>query len=248
MKFMEELKRLDKSSEKKPYHHIVITIDGPAGAGKSTLAKGLAGNLRIMYLDSGATYRAAALYALEKGVDLDNPIICGELIRDAQIDLNLSDDQNIRIFLNGRDVTSEIRSDRAAESASRISIHTPVRQALVALQRKIAEGRDIVAEGRDMGSVVFPHADLKFYLDSPVEERAFRRKSELKGLGLEISMEEAKLSIVRRDERDMSRADSPLIRPLDAIYLNNGNLHKEETLKLALKVIQEYLGLKPGER
>ena len=229
-------------------HHVIITIDGPAGAGKSTLAKGLAGNLGVMFLDSGATYRAAALLALEMAVDVDNPEICVEIARKAQIELRQSGVLNVEVFLNGRDVTSEIRTDRVAETASRISIHPPVRQALVALQRRIAEGHDIVAEGRDMGTVVFPHADLKFYLDSPVEERAWRRKTELKEAGQEISMDEAKESIVRRDERDMTRLDSPLIRPVDAVYLNNGNLHKDETLKLALKVIQEFLGLKPLER
>jgi cytidylate kinase len=235
---------LEKSIDK-THPHVIITIDGPAGAGKSTLAKGLSRILGIMFLDSGATYRAAALFAIENNIDLDDPETCGSAICDAVIDLKPSDESGVTVLLNGRDITKVIRSDKVAESASRISVHTPVRRALVSLQRKIAEGIDIVAEGRDMGSIVFPNADLKFYLDSPVDERAFRRKTELKGMGEEISMDEAKVSIIHRDERDMTRLDSPLVRPPDSIYLNNGNLNKEETLKLALKVIHELLGLSP---
>jgi cytidylate kinase len=222
---------------------MIITIDGPAAAGKSTLAKGLSKSLNWIYLDSGATYRAAALCAIENGIDLNDAEACAGLIRNASIDLDFSPDGETIVILNGRNISVEIRTDKVSEAASRISVHPEVRSELVALQRKIAEGKDIIAEGRDMGSIVFPHADLKIYLDAPIDERALRRKDELKKEGASLPISEIIESIDKRDKRDMARKASPLTQTPDSVYLNNGNLRKEETLKLALKIIHDLLHL-----
>jgi len=223
---------------------MIITIDGPAAAGKSTLAKGLAKVLNWICLDSGATYRAAALLAIENGIDLDDAPACAALLRKASIELSIAKDGETMVFLNNRNISLEIRTDRVSEAASRISIHPQVRAELVILQRIIAEGKDIIAEGRDMGSVVFPHADFKIYLDAPIDERAIRRKNELQNEGSDMSIGEIIERLETRDRRDKNRKASPLVQTPDSLYLNNGNLQKEETLKLALKVIQEVLDMK----
>lgn len=217
---------------------MIIAIDGPAGAGKSTLAKNLARHLKIQYLDTGATYRAAALFALEEKIDLDNPTQCAEFLNRCDIDLQTMDDGKMKVLLNGRDVSDEIRKNEVSNAASRISIHSEVRHALVELQRRIAENKDVVAEGRDIGSVVFPNADLKIYLDAPLDERAERRINDYIEMGEGKSVAEIKEEISERDNRDMTRDDSPLVCVIDAVYINNGRFQPEDTLNAVLQVIE----------
>ncbi|MBU1022985.1 (d)CMP kinase, partial [bacterium] len=209
-----------------------------AAAGKSTLAKNLAQKLGILYLDTGATYRAAALFAIEQNTDLEDSSACAEVVGNCEIDLQSSLDGEIRVILNGRDVTEEIRRNDVSEAASRISVHPEVRKALVELQRKIAGNRDVVAEGRDTGSVVFPHADLKIYLDAPLEERVIRREKDLKNSGHEKQFDEIKNEMLERDRRDMTRKDSPLVCLTDAVYINNGRYSAEESLQSVLMVVE----------
>ena len=217
---------------------MIIAIDGPAGAGKSTLAKNLARHLKIQYLDTGATYRAAALFAIEEKIDLDNPTQCAELVTRCDIDLQTMEGGKMKVLLNGRDVSDEIRKNEVSDAASRISVHSEVRHALVGLQRRIAENKDIVAEGRDIGSVVFPNADLKIYLDAPLNERAERRINDCIEMGEAKSVEEIQEAMSERDHRDMTRDDSPLVCVMDAVYINNGRYQPEDTLNAVLQVIE----------
>jgi cytidylate kinase len=217
---------------------MIIAIDGPAGAGKSTLAKNLARHLKILYLDTGATYRAAALFAIEEKIDLDNPTQCAELVNRCNIEMQTMEDGKMKVLLNGRDVSDEIRKNEVSNAASRISIHSEVRHALVELQRRIAENKDVVAEGRDIGSVVFPNADLKIYLDAPLNERAERRINDYIEMGEAKSVEEIEEEMSERDNRDMTRDDSPLVCVKDAVYINNGRFQPEDTLNAVLQVIE----------
>jgi cytidylate kinase len=222
---------------------MIIAIDGPAGAGKSTLAKALAKIIRFLYLDTGATYRAVALFTLENEINPDDAIKCTEIAQKCRIDLKQAESGDILVFLNGRDVTEAIRSEEVSDVASRISIHHGVRQAMAALQRKIAEGKNIVAEGRDMGSVVFPGADVKIYLDAPLDERSCRRKKQLVDMGDTKELDQVRKGIEERDMRDKMRKDSPLVCMPDAIYINNGMYAKEETLEVVLNIVRERLKL-----
>ncbi|MCD6216235.1 (d)CMP kinase [bacterium] len=217
---------------------MIIAIDGPAGAGKSTLAKNLARHLKILYLDTGATYRAAALFAIEEKIDLDNPTQCAELVNRCDIGLQTMEDGKMKVLLNGRNVSDEIRKNEVSNAASRISVHSEVRHALVDLQRRIAENKDVVAEGRDIGSVVFPNADLKIYLDAPLNERAERRINDYIEMGEAKSVEEIEEEMSERDNRDMTRDDSPLVCVKDAVYINNGRFQPEDTLNAVLQVIE----------
>ena len=216
---------------------MIIVIDGPAAAGKSTLAGNLANHLGILYLDTGATYRAAALCAIEKNTDLEDSSACADVVRNCEIDLQVSDGENIKVILDGKDVSEEIRRSDVTDAASRISVHPEVRKALVELQRKIASDRDVVAEGRDTGSVVFPQADLKIYLDAPLEERASRREKDLQESAQDQPFDEIKNDMQKRDNRDMTRKDSPLVCLKDAVYINNGRYTPEETLQSVLSVV-----------
>jgi cytidylate kinase len=209
----------------------VITIDGPSGAGKSTISKLLASELGFRCLDTGALYRAVGLYLDGEGIPEDAP---DEEIEKAlqALQIRITDEA---VIVNGRALRDELRSPRAGHLASVFSAKRPVRQFLLGPQRAFAEQHDTVAEGRDMGTVVFPDAWLKFYLDASVEERAKRRYLQLKDMGKEITMEEAIRDVQDRDRRDSERAIAPLRVPDDAIYINTTGLSKEETLKRLLQ-------------
>ena len=217
---------------------MIIAIDGPAGAGKSTLAKNLARHLKILYLDTGATYRAVALLAVDEKIDLDDPSQCAELVNRCVIEMQILEDGKMKILLNGEDVSDDIRKKDVSKAASRIAVHSKVRHALVDLQRRIAENKDVVAEGRDIGSVVFPNADLKIYLDAPLDERANRRINDYIEMGDAKPVEEIRKEISERDNRDMTRDDSPLVCVKDAVYINNGKFQPEDTLNAVLQVIE----------
>jgi cytidylate kinase len=216
---------------------VIIAIDGPSSAGKTTLAKGLAGRLGILFLDTGATYRAAAYLIIQKKANPDNETECSRLISNCVIDLQKGEKENLKVLLDGQDITSQIRSNEVSDISSRISVHSEVRKVLVDLQRKISQGRDVVAEGRDTGSIVFPSADIKIYLDAPLEIRTMRRLKELNEMGMDSDFETVKSQLSERDRRDMDRKNSPLICLPEAIYINNGRFSIEETLESVLTML-----------
>jgi len=206
---------------------IVIAIDGPAGAGKSTIARRLAARLGYTYVDSGAMYRAVALWAMRQNVGLVDMHKLSQLAQAAEIDLR----PDGRVLLNGEDVTESIRSPNVSAGASQVAAVPAVRRALVAKQRDFGERNNVVMEGRDIGTVVFPEAKLKIYLDASSGERVRRRTEETHGDSVEIARQ-----VAERDRRDQTRADSPLAQAPDAIYLDSTQLSptqvEEEILKL----------------
>ena len=216
---------------------LIITIDGPAGAGKSTVAKALAQYLGYKYLDTGATYRALALKAIKEGIKPDDREGLKRI--SSQVSLQLGPDG--RIFLDGEDVSERIREQDVGMMASLISQMLEVREALWALQRKIGQEGGIIAEGRDTGSVVFPQADVKFYLDASLEERARRRHRELLLRGKNVNFEEVLEEVKKRDLQDQTREIAPLKIPEDAIFLDSTDLTPEEVVRFMLEKIKEKL-------
>jgi cytidylate kinase len=214
---------------------IVVAIDGPAGAGKSTIARGLAERLGFLFIDTGAMYRAVALWAIRTGVALDDMHRLDQLARAAQIEFR---DNSKRVFLNGEEVTEEIRGPGMADAASKASTIPAVRRALVELQRKMATQNSVVMEGRDIGTVVFPHAEVKIFLDARAEVRARRRLADLQAKGLEVAPEELEREIAERDRRDRTRAEAPLVQAPDATYLDTSDLSVEEVREEILKIIR----------
>jgi cytidylate kinase len=207
----------------------VIVIDGPAGAGKSTTARRLAQQLHYRYLDTGATYRVVALEAQRRGITLDMLAELGRLCAD--IDIRFEDTEaGQRVYSNGKDVTEAIRTPEISMLASRISQERVVRDAMVALQRRLG-GPGVVAEGRDMGLVVFPEADIKFYLDADPHERGKRRHKELLERGIKTALDIVMKETVRRDAEDQNRAIDPLQVAPDAIPIDSTGLTIEGVIE-----------------
>lgn len=211
----------------------IISLDGPSGAGKSTVAKLVAKKLGYKYLDTGAMYRAVTLFFLNKNVNIQND---NEIIS-AISDLKISFDNNNKIFLNDVDVSEEIRSIKVVNMVSKVSSISAVRKSMVSLQRAIAENDNYVVDGRDIGSVVFPLAKYKFYIDASVEIRAKRRYEEEIQKGKDITFEEVIDSIKKRDEFDSNREDSPLVVPKDAIIIDTTNMTIDEVVQKITDVV-----------
>jgi len=216
----------------------IVTIDGPAGAGKSTVSKMLARRLQYSYLDTGAMYRAVALCIRHKGVDPEDEAALGRLLQKITISFQ-GDSQNQRVMLHGQDVTEKIREPEVGWMASRVSMKRPVREAMVNLQRKIGAKGKIVAEGRDTGTVVFPDAPYKFFLIARPEERARRRYMELAVKGVCLKREDVEKEMTRRDEQDSSRELAPLQPAPDARFIDSTELTPEEVVKNILKVMKK---------
>ena len=208
---------------------MVIAIDGPAGAGKSTVAKGVARALGFTYLDSGAMYRAVALAALERGIDPDDGERLGELAW--ELDINFDRDS---IHLDGKPVEGRIRSPEVTVAASRVSVHPQVRQAMVKRQRELIASGDYVAEGRDIGTVVSPESPLKVFLTADEQERARRR-----AVDSGEPVDEVRQAIGDRDRRDQERADSPLRRAPGAINIDTTDLTPDEVVEKIAKLARE---------
>ena len=222
---------------------MIIAIDGPSGAGKSTLGKMLAKKLGLLYLDTGAMYRAAALSAIDSGIDLKDASAVASAVENARIEL-VGEPENLRVVLNGRDVSAEIRTLEVAQAASLVSTISEVRRIMVRHQREIGarDARGCVLEGRDIGSVVFPNADYKFFLTAKPEARAQRRFSEDSAKGMVSTFEETLAEINERDARDVSRSDSPLTIAADAIVIDTSDLDLTEVFEQMLGTIRGKTG------
>lgn len=217
---------------------MIITIDGPAGSGKSTAARKLAQSLDIAYLDTGATYRAATLRAMRCNVDTTNVDALVESTSSMELELDPTTD-GLRVKLDGEDVSAEIRCEQVSRNAHFIASAPAVREVLVALQRKLgASLGDFVAEGRDQGSVVFPEADFKFFLDASAETRARRRCDEIIAGGEDANHLEILDEIVKRDGRDRNRPVAPLVEPKGAIMLDTTDMDIEQTTEMLLKYVR----------
>ncbi len=217
---------------------MIIAIDGPAGSGKSTAAKGLAERLGFTYLDSGAMYRAFTWKVSSSGADFSDKEGLCELLADTRIRIECSADGS-EVFVDDVNVTKEIRRPSITENIHHISGLDFVRKKMVGLQRDFARGKDIIAEGRDMCSVVFQDADIKIYMDANVEERAKRRHSELGTLTGEGSLDNVIEDIAQRDHRDSTREHAPLKREPDALYLDTTSLDAEGVVNILIKEIQK---------
>ncbi|MGN1330196.1 MAG: (d)CMP kinase [Clostridia bacterium] len=217
---------------------MIVAIDGPAGSGKGTVTKVIAGRMGLINLDTGATYRCVALEALRRGVTLEEKEKIVELVDGLNIEFKHENDF-IRVFLNGEDVTSEIRSIEVTKIVSQISSIVPVRLKMVDLQRKMAEGKDVIMEGRDIGTYVFPNADIKIYLDADVEERAKRRYKENMEKGINTSYEEVIENIKIRDENDKNKEIGALRVAKDAIIVDSTKMTIEEMADKVEEIINK---------
>ncbi len=218
---------------------VVVAIDGPAGAGKSTIARRVAARLGFTYIDTGAMYRAVAVLALRQGIDPADAVRLEQLARGVVIDFEPG---GTRVFANGEDVSEAIRAPEVSPAASKVSVFPGVRRALVEKQRQIGAAHSVVMEGRDIGSVVVPAANVKIYLDASPEVRAARRVRELEAKGLPIRPDEIITEIRERDRRDSTRQDSPLLRTPDAIAIDTTHLSLEQVEDAILENIRQKTG------
>ena len=203
---------------------LVIAIDGTAGSGKSTLARRIARHLGYKYIDSGAMYRVVSWAALHRGIELDDAARLGTLACSLKIDIENNEDGGIpRFLIDGTDVSEEIRTPEASQAASSVAAVSEVREAMVEQQRRLGRRGGVVMEGRDIGTVVLPDADVKFFLDARLPIRAQRRKDELIERGIEQSLESVMEELRRRDTRDSTREDSPLRRAKDAVIFDTSD-------------------------
>jgi len=214
---------------------IVVAIDGPAGAGKSTLARRIAEKLGFLYINSGAMYRALALWALRLKVDLHDMHRLEQLAKEAQIELDAASG---RIRLNGEDVTEAIREPNIAEAASQVSAVRGVRRAMLRIQRGLAQENSVVMEGRDIGSVVFPRAQVKIFLDANPAERARRRALELSNGGVSTEIAAVADKLQERDQRDRKRAEAPLVQAPDAELVDTTGLSIEDVEDIVLRLVR----------
>ncbi len=217
---------------------LIIAIDGPVGSGKSTVARRVAEMLGYTHLDSGAMYRAVGLKALREGVPLDSPERLAKIADAAHIDLAPRGGK-LRVILDGEDVTDAIRAPGVSHAASVVAVVPGVRHPMVAEQRRAGERGGVVMEGRDIGSVVFPHADLKIFLDASAEVRAARRRLELEEKGEPMEFEKVLADVHERDRRDRKREMSPLVRAADAVAVDNTAMDAEETARVIVLLAGE---------
>jgi len=218
---------------------MIIAIDGPAGAGKSTVAKLTAHKLGFLYIDTGAMYRALTLKALEQKKDIKDIAGLIELAKNTSIDLKNNSDGSLKVFLDGRDVSKEIREPIITKFVSDIAKIRGVREVMLGLQRRFGKERNSVLDGRDIGTVVFPDADKKFYIDAEFSERVSRRYKELIYLGQKVTTKEIELDLHNRDTIDSTREFAPLKRADDAIYIDTTNMSIAEVVETVLSRIKE---------
>lgn len=215
-----------------------IAIDGPAGAGKSTIAKKIAEKMKIVYIDTGAMYRAVGLAAVSAGIDPKNKEAVKGILCDIKIEIAHGDDGQL-IYLNGRDVTKEIRTPEISVAASDVAVIGEVREKLVELQRRLAEKTDVVMDGRDIGTYVLPDADVKIFLTASADERARRRYAELAGKGEKCSLEEVKRDMEYRDKNDSGRSIAPLKPAEDSILADTTGKTLDESVDMILELVRK---------
>jgi cytidylate kinase len=215
---------------------MTIAIDGPSGAGKSSLGKQIARRLGYLYIDSGAIYRAVGSLALDSGVSLDDPEAVAQLAHHASIHLE-GDPDRLTVSVDGRDVTDRIRLPDATRASSLVATIPEVREIVVQKLREMSEGRGVVMDGRDIGTRVFPSADVKLFLDASVEARAQRRWEEEAARGRAVDLEQTRAEIEERDLRDRERTATPLVKADDAILIDTSNMSPDEVVRVALEII-----------
>lgn len=215
-----------------------IAIDGPAGSGKSTVAKQIAKKLNILYIDTGAMYRAVGLYCLKNNINFDEQ----EKIASALKNMNMSIEllQGIQnIYLNGENVTEKIRTQQVGKAASDVAVILAVRQKLVQIQRDLAKGHNVIMDGRDIGTNVLPDASVKIYLNASIEERTKRRCNELKALAKQYDKEQIKKEIIQRDENDKNRKYNPLRKAEDAFEIDSSCMNIEQVTETILNIVKQ---------
>lgn len=228
--------------------NIRIAIDGPAAAGKSTVAKMIAEKLSIVYIDTGAMYRALTLKAIEHHLDLENEKALVELLLKTTITLTQKDNEKEQIILlDGKDVSEAIRSQTVSNSVSHVAKHSLVREEMVRRQRMLADNKSVVMDGRDVGTYVLPHAEVKIFLIASVDERARRRNDENKRRGIASDLEQLKAEIKERDDRDTNRETSPLVQAEDAIAIDTTELSIDQVVLEILNKVNHYLSKKTKE-
>ncbi len=215
-----------------------IAIDGPAGAGKSTIARKVAGELSFLYVDTGAMYRAIGLGLLRKGIDREDEKAVSASLDDIQVSITHESGEQ-RVWLNGEDVTRPIRSEEVGNMTSRISSYKAVREKLLALQRELAAAHDVLMDGRDIGTCILPRADLKIFLTADAGVRARRRYLELTDRGISCNIEEIERDIRQRDLRDMTRAIAPLKKAEDAVEVDTSHMTIQEVADTIIRMAKE---------
>ena len=220
--------------------HFVVTIDGTAASGKSTTAIRVAERLGLFYIDSGAMYRGVALAVLRAGIDITDRHAIANLARKLKFDFKIEDGK-VRVFMNGEDISNIIRGSEISELSSVIATYPEVRKVLVAMQRELTKRGNTICEGRDMGTVVFPDAAIKIYMDASLEERARRRLRDLHRKGEKVTLEEIITRLRQRDERDKTRKHSPLKPAPDAIHIDTTNLTIDEEITKVIDIIKRIL-------
>lgn len=219
-----------------------IAIDGPSSTGKSVTARQVAKKLSIVYVDTGAMYRAVGYYLLDKNLDYNNEEIVNKELKNIEIELNYVEG-NQRILLNGQDISEEIRTKEISNIASIISTYEKVRKYLVHLQQKLAKKTSVIMDGRDIASVVLPDADLKIYLECEVNERARRRREEYLKKGVKNTIKEVKKELLDRDYRDLTREHSPLVKVPGAIEIDTTKMTKEEVTDEIIRLLKEKVNI-----
>ena len=219
-------------------HKIAVAVDGPAGAGKSSISKIVAKKLGYLYIDTGAMYRSVTWAVLHNHIDVNNQKAVEALLPELDLTMEASDD-SCKIFIAGQDVTDFIRTPQVNNAVSIVASYKGVRQYLVERQRLMAEAGGVILDGRDIGSVVLPNAELKIYLTASVEARAMRRYLEVKGTVNEQPLEDIKDSVMQRDDMDKNRKESPLIQVEDAVLVDSSEMTFDETVEHILHLVQE---------
>ena len=219
-------------------HKIAVAVDGPAGAGKSSISKIVAKKLGYLYIDTGAMYRSVTWAVLHNHIDVNNQKAVEALLPDLDLTMEASAD-SCKVFIAGQDVTDFIRTPQVNNAVSIVASYKGVRQYLVERQRLMAEAGGVILDGRDIGSVVLPNADLKIYLTASVEARAMRRYLEVKGTVNEQTLEDIKDSVMQRDDMDKNRKESPLIQVEDAVLVDSSEMTFDETVEYILHLVQE---------